>query len=237
MRGIPLTAALLLGLGGIAIAQVPTIDEANLEQARQIASATSEILSTDRNIMNYTQATLQAVTGDRSGEAGQLAQIALGNGGFSMGSAPSLGSVISGGSLSFAGLGNGSQGMVSNLINGLQLVKTISGLINGQTTQMDKNYSALVNVAATVTGLVDSSQNGVKTRSSAFQSGAQRIGTAQDIKGSIDQNSQIMVQTGLTVNELIGAVNTATAAANQENIDRMNLITQATRGLEYKSGQ
>ncbi len=235
MKTLTLTTAFFLGWGGIAFAQVPVIDDANLTQAREIASATNQILSTDRNIMSYTQKTLQAVTGDRSSQAGQLAQMALGQGGFSMGNAPSLGSVISGGSLSFTGLGNGSQGIVSNLINGLQLVKSISGLINGQSTQMDKNYSSLVNVAATVTGLVDSSQSGVKTRSSAFQSGAQKIGTAQDIKGSIDQNSQIMVQTGLTVNELIGAVNTATAAANQENIDRMNLITQATRALEYKS--
>jgi len=40
---------------------------------------------------------LQAVTGDRSSLAqGSLAQMALG-GGFSMGQAPSLGSVISGG--------------------------------------------------------------------------------------------------------------------------------------------
>ncbi|AVA23835.1 type IV secretion system protein [Rhizobium sp. NXC24] len=237
MRRFAFSAALFLGFASVALAQVPTRDDANLEQAREIASATTQILSTDRNIMNYTQQTLQAVTGDRSSQAGQLAHMALGNGGFSMGSAPSLGGVISGGSLSFGGLGSGSQRIVSNLINGLQLVQSISGLINGQTTQMDKNYNSLVNVAATVTGLVDSSQNSVKTRSSAFQSGAQKIGTAQDIKGSIDQNSQIMVQTGLTVNELIGSVNTATAAANQENIDRMNLMTQATRALDYKSGQ
>lgn len=237
MKRILLSAAFVVGMGGVAFAQVPTIDAANLEQARQIAAATSQILSTDRSIMSFTQKTLQAVTGDRSSQSGQLAQMALGNGGFSMGGAPSLGGVISGGSLSFAGLGNGSQGIVSNLINGLQLVKTISGLMNGQTTQMDKNYTSLVNTTATITGLVDSSQNGVKTRASAFQSGAQRIGTAQDIKGSIDQNSQIMVQNGLTVNELIGSVNTATAAANQANVDRMNQITQATRALEYKPKQ
>jgi hypothetical protein len=46
-----------------------------------------------------------------------------------------------------------------------------------------------------------------------------------------------MVQTGITVNELIGAVNTATAAANQPNIDRMTMISQATRALEYKAGR
>ena len=46
--------------------------------------------------------------------------MALG-GGFSMAQAPSLGSVISGGALSFAGMGSASQNIVSTLINGLQL--------------------------------------------------------------------------------------------------------------------
>lgn len=217
-----------------AVAQVPTIDNANLAKAQEIATTTSNILAADRQIMQFTQKTLQAVTGDRTSQAGQLAQIALGGGGFSMGSAPSLASVISGGSLSFSGMGGGSQNIVSSLINGLQLVRTISGLINGQTTPMDKSYSQLVNTAGTITGLVDSTQSAVQTRSTAFKSGAGQIGQAQDLKGSVDQNSQIMVQTGMTVNELIGAVNTATAAANQPNIDRMTAISQATRALEYR---
>ena len=232
LRASVAIAAMLLA--SAAAAQVPVIDSGNLAKAQEIATATNNILAADREIMKYTQQTLQAVTGDRTSQAGQLAQLALGGGGFSMGSAPSLASVISGGSLSFGGMGGGSQNMVSSLINGLQLVKTISGLINGQTTPMDKSYSQLVNTAGTITGLVDSTQSGVLTRSSQFTSGARMIGQAQDLKGSVDQNSQIMVQTGLTVNELIGAVNTATAAANQPNIDRMTAISQATRALEYK---
>ena len=215
-------------------AQVPTIDSANLAKAQEIATTTRSILQADQQIMQFTQKTLQAVTGDRTSQSSPLAQIALGGGGFSMGGAPSLGSVISGGSLSFGGMGGGSQNIVSTLINGLSLVKTISGLINGQTTPMDKSYSQLVNTAGTITGLVDSTQSAVKTRSDSFTSGARQIGQAQDLKGSVDQNSQIMAQTGMTVNELIGAVNNATAAANQPNIDRMSQISQATRALEYR---
>ena len=232
-RTIGSAAVAIMAASG-AVAQVPVIDSANLTKAQEIATATNSILAADREIMKYTQQTLQAVTGDRSSQAGQLAQLALGGGGFSMGSAPSLSSVISGGSLSFGGMGSGSQNIVSSLINGLQLVKTISGLINGQTTSMDKSYSQLVNTAGTITGLVDSTQSAVQSRSSQFTSGARMIGQAQDLKGSLDQNSQITVQTGLVVNELIGAVNTATAAANQPNIDRMTAISQATRALEYR---
>ncbi len=122
--------SLLFGLAmiGTASAQMPVIDNANLTQAQQIASNTQQILDADKSIMNYTQKTLQAVTGDRSSDAqGQLSQMALGSG-FSMGSAPSLSSVISGGALSFTGMGSGSQNIVSTLLSGLQLVSSITGM-------------------------------------------------------------------------------------------------------------
>ena len=101
-------------ISAAAQAQVPVIDSANLTKATEIATSTQQILTLDREIMQFTQRTLQAVTGDRSSLAqGSLAQMALG-GGFSMSQAPSLGQVISGGALSFAGLGSGSQNMVSS---------------------------------------------------------------------------------------------------------------------------
>ena len=115
MRVVPLLAAFVLMLAGASLghAQVPTIDSANLAKAQQIAVSTQQILSSDQQILQFTQKTLQAVTGDRSTQAqGSLAKMALGSG-FSMGQAPSLGSVISGGTLSFAGMGAASQNMVS----------------------------------------------------------------------------------------------------------------------------
>ncbi|SCB50205.1 conjugal transfer protein [Rhizobium multihospitium] len=216
-----------------ALAQVPVIDNANLEKAQQIASDTSKILGADQQIMQFTQKTLQAVTGDRSSQAqGSLAQMALG-GGFSMAQAPSLGSVISGGALSFAGMGAGSQNIVSTLINGLQLVQTITGLANGQTNPVDTAYKNSVNVAATLSGLINSTQSAVQTRSQAFMQGGQQIGSAQDLKGSVDQNTQVQIQTGQTVNELNGVVNNAAAAANQANLDRIAAESAAARAMKF----
>jgi hypothetical protein len=75
--------------------------------------------------------------------------MALG-GGFSMGNAPSLGSVISGGTLAFGGMGSDAQGIVSNLINGLQLVRSITGLINGTSRPTDQAYQNSVNRGGSV---------------------------------------------------------------------------------------
>lgn len=214
-------------------AQVPVIDSANLSQAQAIATSTQQILAADQQIMQYTQRTLQAVTGDRSSQAqGSLAQMALG-GGFSMAQAPSLGSVISGGALSFAGMGSGSQNIVSTLINGLQLVKSITGLTTGQLNPVDTAYQNSVNVAATLSGLIDSTQSAIQQRSSAFTAGGQQIGQAPDLKGSVDQNTQVQIQTGMTINELNGVVNNAAAAVNQANLDRIAAQSAVTRAMKF----
>ena len=230
--------AIAVFITGLAVApqanaQVPVIDSANLTKAQQIATSTQQILTADQQILQFTQKTLQAVTGDRSSQAqGSLAQMALGSG-FSMAQAPSLGSVISGGALSFAGMGAGSQNIVSTLINGLQLVQTITGLANGQTNPVDTAYKNSVNVAATLSGLINSTQSAMQTRSQAFTQGGQQIGTAQDLKGSVDQNTQVQIQTGPAINELNGVVNNAAAAANQANLDRIAAQSAAARAMKF----
>lgn len=219
---------------GTVFAQVPVNDAANLAKAQEIASSTRQILETDREILTNTQRTLQAITGDRSSVAqGSLAQMALG-GGFTMASAPSLGSVISGGTLAFGGMGSDAQGIVSNLINGLQLVRSITGLINGSSRPTDQAYQNSVNVAATITGLVSATQGAVQQRSSAFMQGGNQIGSAPDLKGSIDQNTQAQIQTGQTVNELTGVVNTAVTATNQANLDRLAAASAAANAMTYR---
>ena len=229
----------MLAVAGLALvvssptwALMPVIDTANLAKAQEIATATQQILQADQNIMQSTQKTLQAVTGDRASVAqGSLAQMALGSG-FTMAQAPSLSSVISSGTLSFTGMGSGAQNFVSTLINGLQLVQTITGLANGS-HPADKAYQNSVNVAATLSGLISSTQGAVQQRSSAFVQGGQQIGKAPDLKGSVDQNTQVQIQTGQTVNELNGVVNNAAAAANQANLDRIAAESSAARAMKF----
>lgn len=235
MRPQLLLVLIVSTFGGVAstLAQVPTRDDANLTKAQEIATNTRAILTADQEILQFTQKTLTAVTGDRSSQAqGTLAQMALG-GGFSMGQAPSLGSVISGGALSFTGMGSGSQNIVSSLINGLQLVQTITGITSGQSHPVDTAYKNSVNLAATLSGLIDSTQNAVKQRTQSFTQGGQQIGQAQDLKGSVDQNTQVQIQAGQTINELNGVVNNAAAAANQANLDRLAAESAAARAMRF----
>nr|WP_131196789.1 type IV secretion system protein [Lichenihabitans psoromatis] len=237
MPSIRLTAVALT-LGSLLVpfeawALMPVIDNANLAKAQEIATNTQAILNADQQIMTFTQKTLAAVTGDRSSQAqGSLAQMALGSG-FTMAQAPSLGSVIAGGALSFAGMGATSQNIVSTLINGLQLVQSLTGLATGTSHPVDTAYRNAVNVAATLSGLITSTQGAIQQRSSAFTQGGQQIGQAPDLKGSVDQNTQVQIQTGQTINELNGVVNNAATAANQANLDRIAAESAVARAMKF----
>ncbi|GLI95211.1 type IV secretion system protein [Methylocystis echinoides] len=197
-------------LSAAALAQVPVIDTATLTQATQTAQNTAQIMNTNQQILETVNNTLAAVTGDRS--TGGLSSIGLG--GFSVSSAPDLSSLLGGGSLSMGALGSYGT-LASSIINGLNLVKTLTGA-NSAASTTDLAYTGAVNTSAAITAAVSGAQAASVTRSSGFKGAAGQIGSAPDIKGSIDQNSQIQTQTGQTINELIGTVNLTNAALNAQ---------------------
>ena len=199
-----------LTFGVAASAQVPVIDTATLTQATQTAQNTAQIMNSNQQILNTVNQTLAAVTGNRS--TGGLSSIGLG--GFSLSSAPNLSSLLGGGSLSMGGLGSYGS-LASSIINGLNLVKTLTGASSAASTT-DLAYTGAVNTSAAITAAVSGAQAASITRSSGFGGAAGQIGSAPDIKGSIDQNSQIQTQTGQTINELIGTVNLTNASLNAQ---------------------
>ena len=201
----------LLSFPPSAFAQTPVIDHATLTQATQTASNTAQIMQTNQQILQYTQQTYNAVTGSRA--TSTLSSIGLGSG-FSMSSVPGLSSLLGGGGISMSGLGSYGT-LASSIINGLNLAKTLTGS-SSASTPTDQAYTGAVNTTAAITAAVAGAQAASTTRSSSFTSAAGQIGSAADIKASIDQNSQLQTQTGQTINELIGTVNLTNAALNAQ---------------------
>ena len=85
----------------------------------------------------------------------------------------------------------------------------------------DQAYSGAVNTAAALTGIVQGAQSAATARTAALTGAGGLIGTAPDIKGSIDQNSQAQIQTALTINEAIGAINSTNAALNAQQLQEL----------------
>ena len=212
---------------------VPVIDAANYEVAKQTSATTDKILGTNKEILTTVEETLKAVTGDRGGDANQMQNLAVGNG-FSVSSMPSFDSLMSGGVPNFGSMGGDIARVASTFINGLQLVKNLSGQANSSFSG-DKSYEQMVNTVLGVAALVNGSQQAVTTRRSAFEQAGQSIGQAKDIKGSIDQNTQLQVQAGLTINELIGVMNGAVSSLQADNQRRLTDISNSKKVLTYSA--
>jgi len=211
----------------VAHAQVPVIDNATLTQATTTAQNTSSIMQSNQQILQATNQILSAVTGNR--QTGSIASSALG-GGFGMSSAPSLTSILGGGQMSWGNLGSFGN-VAATIINGMSLVKSLTN--SAQPTGVDQAYMGGVNTVAALTGIIAGAQSAASSRSSAFQSAGGQIGSAQDIKGSIDQNSQLQVQTGLTINEMIGAVNATNASLNMAQTQELAGLSKLSSVMTY----
>ena len=218
---------------GSVFAQVPVIDDATLSEATKTASNTAEIMSSNSDILQTVNRTLAAVTGNRS--TSEIAGAALGSG-FSIGNAPDFSSLL-GGQMSWGNLGSYGN-TAATILNGLNLVKSLSGETgSANLTRGDKAYQGLVNTATALTASIAGTQNSAQQRSAAFQAVQGQIGTATDIKGSIDQNSQVQTQTAQTVNELVGAVNTGNAALNAEQMRQLAAEAATAQFMTYDAGQ
>jgi hypothetical protein len=116
------------------------IDNTNLAIAKKNAENTGEIMKTNTNILEKTKEILGALSGSRDGSMG-ISTTGLG-GNMSVSAAPSFSSIMNGGTLSFGGLDADSQNIAATLINGLQLVKQVKAIVEGEDTgAMNNAYS------------------------------------------------------------------------------------------------
>lgn len=212
-------------------ADIPVFDRRTYTEARRTAQTTADILDTNKEILKTVNETLQAVTGERSSESSDMKDLATGNG-FSVASMPSFDSVVSAGVPDFGSLGPEIAQAATTFINALQLVKTLSGNDDSDFAS-DKSYEQLLNTVTAVSALVTGAKQASTQRKQALEQAGNKIGQAKDVKGSIDQNSQLQVQTGLTLNELIGVMNGAVASLQAENQRKLTDISNTKKSLSY----
>lgn len=226
MKKIVLTLAFAL-LSGSAMAQIAVIDGANLDVARQNAKNTNAIMDSNKDILEKSEQILQSLTGSRDGSLG-IGQMGLG-GNMSIAQAPSFGSVLNGGALSFGGLSPDIQKVAGAVINGLQLVKQIQQVTGDRNSAINTAYTGSVNVASLLSALTSQASQGVTQREQSLQSAGGQIGQSEDVKGSVDQNTRIQLENARAVNELIGVQNGAVAALNEEMKRRLLRQSQVQR--------
>lgn len=210
-----LLVALVMTVAMPARADIPVIDNTNLTIAKKNAENTGKIMNTNTDILAKTSEILAALSGARDGTMG-ISTTGLG-GNMSVSAAPSFSSIMNGGTLSFGGLDANSQNIAATLINGLQLVKQVKAIVEGDdTSAMNSAYSGGVNTVALLSALTQQATQGVTQREQSLQTVTGQIGSQEDVKGSVDANTRMQLETARTINELIGVSNGAVSALNTE---------------------
>ncbi|RWE03103.1 MAG: conjugal transfer protein [Mesorhizobium sp.] len=229
-----ISAAVLATMAALspARADMPVIDKTNYAVARKTADTTAKILDTNKDVLATVEKTLQAVTGDRGGDAGSLKDLAIGNG-FSVSSVPSFNKLLQDGMPDFGAMNGNVAEAASTFINGLKLVRSLSGK-EGSGLASDKSYEELMRTVLGVAAMINGSRQAVETRRAALEGAGQGIGQATDVKGSIDQNTQLQVQTGLTLNEMIGVLGAGVQSLQAENQRRLTDISNTRKALTYE---
>ncbi|TIP28159.1 MAG: conjugal transfer protein [Mesorhizobium sp.] len=214
-------------------AQIAVIDGANLDVARENAENTNSIMKSNEDILEKSKEILQALSGTRNGSLG-IGQQGLG-GGMSIASAPSFGSVLNGGTLSFGGLGGQAQQIAGAVINGLQLVKQLKAVMEGEDPgAVNSLYNGSVNTSALLAALTQQASQGVTTREQSLHSATGQIGQAENVKGSVDENTRMQLETARSINELIGVQNGAVSALNEDLKFRLTQQSQVQKMLQFK---
>lgn len=231
MKHISLITTAIILMTGAAYADVPVIDNRNYAVAKKTAETTKEILDVNGEILTKVEETLKAMTGDRKDASQGFKSLAVGNG-FSVSTMPSYNNLMSSGGLDLSGFGDIGK-TVSAFMEGLKLVQSVSAGLKNQSG--DQGYKQLISTVAGVSALVQGTQSAVQTRTDQLKTAGEQIGTATDIKGSIDQNTQLQVQTGLTINELIGVMNGAVQSLQVDNQQNLISITNSSQALKWSA--
>lgn len=216
---LTLGAMVALVVTGTAPAQVPVHDAATFNKSRETARNTLDILNTARDTLELTRRTMEAITGERS-DGDAFRDLATGSG-FTIGQSPSIADIFEGGTGIFGSMPPEVQQIATTIINGLSLLQELRTFADGVSSPVNENYMQAVNSATALAAQVAGTQEAAAARTQALQSAAGRIGQAQDLKGALDQNTMLQVQQGLTTNELIGTMNGAVQALQQDMMDEI----------------
>lgn len=217
MKTAVIAPAFAILLVSHAQAQVPVKDSENISISEEIKRLSSEIQQDTSVVKDNTTKTLAAITGDRTQDASQFAKLATGNG-FSMGQAPDFSTILSSNQAVFGGIGGQFQNTAAKLINGLNLVKMVVDTAKGDGGLSGANqaYSQGINALTTLTALTDAMNSAAKDRQNSFMQATQQIGTAKDLKGALEQNTQMVLQGNQTANEAVGSLNNQVMLLNQQ---------------------
>ncbi|RZS70623.1 hypothetical protein EV217_5325 [Phyllobacterium myrsinacearum] len=213
-----------------ATAQVRVRDAENIRLASQIGELSRQIQADTSLVKDHTHRTLQAVTGERGQDAALFAKLATGQG-FSMAGAPDLAAILQANQAAFGGIGAPFQNSAAKLINGLNLVKSLADQFGNGATASSRNYDQAVRSLTTMAALTDAMNAAARQRSEGFDDAARHVGAAGDLKGALEQNTQMVLQGNQTTNEAVGSLNSQVHLLSEQQRAGIAAMSERNRAL------
>lgn len=183
-----------------------------------ILKTDQEILKTDKDILDTVKKTLEAITGDRTQDSKTTSSAA----GQSFTSASSTPSVAS----------QAATTAIDNIAKMANVKFDLNGKSgDGKTTNptLQASATATVDFGAIIAGILKASI----ARDAALQQASEQIGKTQDLKGSIDQNTQLQVQNGKILNEIVGVLNGNLVSSETRNRTDVTNTFQSMNAMSY----
>lgn len=201
-----------------AVAQVPVFDLPNTFETAAVNNNTRGILEKNAAILSTVNKTLEAMTGDRKGAAGALKGAATANS-MSAGDAPSTAD-------------EATKSTIDLILKSMKTEFEVSGKVDNKDNK-DPSLEAMAKTTIDMNTLIKGIIEATKVRRKKLEAISNNIGSTKDIKESIDQNSQLQVQNGLLLNEVVGLNNNILASNQTQNQRRVTDVFNTMKAMSY----
>ncbi|WP_025090749.1 hypothetical protein [Brucella intermedia] len=197
--------------------QAIVFDPLNAIENEKIINNTESIIEKNASILSTVNKTLKAVTGERRADAATAKNAAHGKG-FSTSDAPTTAQAAT-------------EDALEKILETLKTEFTITGKTDEETKQpiLEAEAKSTLDMNALIKGIVAAT----KARKKALEATSNKIGDTKDVKGSLDQNSQIQLQNGVILNEIVGMNNQILSSNQMQQRRRVTDVLNSMKAMSY----
>jgi hypothetical protein len=224
----------LLSASAANAAGMAVLDIENLAVAQQNARQTREILANDKELNAKTDQIAKALTGSRDGSL-SLPPDGLGRG-VAIAGAPSLGQFVQEDRMNLGRISPEARRAAAFMINGLMLAVTLQqqARSDGRTDAVNQVHRTRVRGSVLLAALGEQASRNAAVREQRISGAAIAVGRSEDIKGAVDENTRVGLETTRAVNELIAMQAVVLSTTSNELASEASRSTEVKKLLQYR---
>jgi hypothetical protein len=224
----------LLSASTASAAGMAVLDIENLVVAQQNVRQTREILDNAKDLNAKTEQIAKALTGSRDGSL-SLPPDGLGRG-VAIASTPSFGQFVEEDRMNLGRISPEARRAAAFMINGLMLATTLQQQtrIDGRNGAVNQLHRSRVRGSVLLAALGEQASRNAAVREQRISGAAIAVGRADDIKGAVDENTRVGLETTRAVNELIAMQAVVLSTMSTGLASEASRSTEVKKLLQYR---